>query len=180
VGDLHTVPDELTLFPGVECAYAGQDRPLADRKQILVADGKNAAADFFFFTEVPKAARAVGFINNDLAAEFDPCSPVYGEKSAPSWLPISFQDFAGNELVRIYCDEFGAYNAMLPSTYTNNLGAPSGMSPQMLTFVINHPGPIPDPCNPGQMIIDPYFDPDYSQTPYTLSLIHISEPTRPY
>ncbi len=171
VGDLHTVPDELTLFPGVECAYAGQDRPLADRKQILVADGKNAAADFFFFTEVPKAARAVGFINNDLAAEFDPLSPVYGEKSAPSWLPISFQDFAGNELVRIYCDEFGAYNAMLPSTYTNNLGAPSGMSPQMLTFVINHPGPIPDPCNPGQMIIDPYFDPDYSQTPYTFNFM---------
>jgi len=171
VGDLHLVPDELSLFPGVECAFAGQWRPLADRKQILVADAKNAAADFFFFTEVPKAARAVGFINNDLAAEFDPCSPIFGEKSAPSWLPISFQDFAGNEVARIYCDEFGAYNAMLPSTYTNNLGAPSGMSPQMLTFVINHPGPIPDPCNPGQMIIDPYFDPDYSQTPYTFNFM---------
>ena len=171
VGDLHLVPDELSLFPGVECAFAGQWRPLADRKQIRVADAKNAAADFFFFTEVPKAARAVGFINNDLAAEFDPCSPIYGEKSAPSWLPISFQDFAGNELVRIYCDEFGAYNAMLPSTYTNNLGAPSGMSPQMLTFVINHPGPIPDPENPGQFIIDPYFDPDYSQTPFTFNFM---------
>jgi len=171
VGDLHLVPDELTLFPGVECAFAGQWRPLADRKKILVADAKNAAADFFFFTEVPKAARAVGFVNNDLAAEFDPCSPIYGEKSAPSWLPISFQDFAGNELVRIYCDEFGAYNAMLPSTYTNSLGAPSGMSPQMLTFVINHPGPIPDPENPGQFIIDPYFDPDYSQIPYTFNFM---------
>ncbi|MHC4616857.1 MAG: multicopper oxidase domain-containing protein [Planctomycetota bacterium] len=171
VGDLHLVPDELSMFPGVPCAFAGQWRPLADRKQIIVADYKNAAADFFFFTQVPKAARAVGFINNDLAAEFDPCSPVFGEKSAPSWLPISFQDYAGHEVARVYCDEFGAYNAMLPSTYTNNLGAPSGMSPQMLTFVINHPGPIPDPCNPGQMIIDPYFDPDYSQTPYTFNFM---------
>jgi FtsP/CotA-like multicopper oxidase with cupredoxin domain len=171
VGDLHFVLAELSLFPGVPCAFAGQWRPLADRKQIIVADSKNAAVDFFFFTQVPKAARAVGFINNDLAAEFDPCSPIFGEKSAPSWLPISFQDFAGHEVARIYCDEFGAYNAMLPSTYTNNLGAPSGMSPQMLTFVINHPGPVPDPCDPNRTIIDPYYDPDYSQTPYTFNFM---------
>ena len=118
-GDLHLVPNELSLFPGVECAYAGQWRPLADRKQIIVADSKNAAADFFFFTEVPKAARAVGFINNDFAAEFDKTSPIFGEKAAPSWLPIAFFDWNGNEVARIYCDEFGAYNGMLPSTYTN-------------------------------------------------------------
>jgi hypothetical protein len=41
----------------------------------------------------------------------------------------------------------------------------------MLTFVINPPGPIPDPCNPGQMIIDPYFDPDYGQNPYTFNFM---------
>ncbi len=171
VGDLHLVPEKLSLFPDVNAPYAGLWRPLADRKQILVADSKNAAVDFFVFTEVPKAARAVGFINNDLAAEFDPCSPIFGEKSAPSWLPISFQDFAGNEVARIYCDEFGAYNALLPSTFTNNLPAPSGMSPQMLTFVVNHPGPIPDPQNPSQTIIDPYFDTDFSQTPYTFNFM---------
>lgn len=185
VGDPHLVPQYLSFqtdangvpLPGIEpddlieTAYYGQIRPLADRKQIQVSTGKNAAADFFFFTQIPKAARAVGFINNDLAAEFDPCSPVFGEKSAPSWLPISFHDWAGNEVARVYCDEFGAYNAMLPSTYTNNIGAPSGMSPQMLTFVINHPGPIPDPCNPGKMIIDPYFDSDFSQSPFTFNFM---------
>jgi len=171
VGDLHLVPDKLSLFPDVNAPFAGQWRPLADRKQILLTDGKNAAADFFFFTPVPKAAQAVGFINNDLAAEFDTTSPIFGEKSAPSWIPISFQDFAGNELVRVYCDEFGAYNARLPSTYTNNLNVPSGMSLQMLTIALNHPGPVPDPCNPGQMIIDPYFDPDYSQVAYTFNFM---------
>jgi len=171
VGDPHPVPDFLTLFPGVPCEFAGDVRPLADRKQIIVSQGKNAAADFFFFTEVPKAARAVGFINNDLAAEFDPTSPIFGEKSAPSWLPISFQDWAGNEVARIYCDEFGAYNTMLPSTFSVNVPAPSGVSPHMITFVINHPGPIPDPCNPGNMIIDPYFDFDYSQSPFTFQFM---------
>jgi parallel beta-helix repeat protein len=185
VGEPHLVPQWYSFqtdvngnpLPGIapddliETAFYGQTRPLADRKQIVVAQSKNAAADFFFFTRVPKAARAVGFINNDLAAEFDPTSPIFGEKSAPSWLPISFQDWAGNEVARIYCDEFGAYNAMLPATLTANVPAPSGMSPQMLTFVINHPGPIPDPCNPGQMIIDPYFDADFSQSPFTFNFM---------
>ena len=172
VGDLHLVPDELSLFPGVECAFAGQWRPLADRKQIRAADSKNAAVDFFFFTEVPKAARAVGFINNDLAAEFDPCSPVFGEKAGPSWIPLSFRDYTGKiEYARIYCDEFGAYNALLPSTYTNSLPAPSGMSPRMITICLNHPGPIPDPCNPGEMIIDPYYDSDFSLTCYNFNFL---------
>ncbi len=117
VGDLHLVPDELSLFPGVPCVYAGQMRPLADRKQIIVSQGKNAASDFFFFTEVPKAARAVGFINNDLAASSTRPVRSSGRNPRP-WLPISFQDWAGNEIARIYCDEFGAYNTMLPSTFT--------------------------------------------------------------
>lgn len=183
VGDPHLVRPYLSFqtdedgvpLPGIdpndliEAPYAGQTRPKADRKQVFVSPSKNAAADFFFFTQTPKGAFAIGFINNDLAAEFDPTSPIFGEKSAPSWLPISFQDWTGQEIARVYCDEFGAYNAMLPSSFTNNLGAPSGFSPQMLTFVINHPGPIPDPDNPGQMIIDPYYDPDYSQSPFTFN-----------
>jgi len=169
VGDPHLVPAELTLFPGVPCFYAGKTRPLADRKLVGVTITKNAVAEFFFFTDVPKAARAVGFINNDFAAEFDPTSPIRGEKSAPSWLPISFQDWKGNEVARVYSDEFGAYNAMVPSNHTVNIAAPSGVAPQMLTFVINHPGPIPDLANPGNMIIDPYFDPDFSQSPFTFN-----------
>jgi large repetitive protein len=167
VGDLHTVPAELTLFPGVPAPFAGESRPLADRKQVVVSSGKNAAADFFLFTEVPKAARAVGFMNNDLSAEFDTTSPVFGEKAAPSWLPISIQDWAGNEMGRVYSDEYGSYNAMIPSTFTVNVPSPSGVAPHMVTLVLNHPGPIPDPSNPSNMIVDPYYDSTYSTTPWT-------------
>lgn len=183
VGYDHVVPQYLSfqtddagvplpdIDPGdlIEAPFAGETRPLADRKLVGVTITKNAGVEFFCFTDVPKAARAVGFINNDFAAEFDPTSPIFGEKSAPSWLPISFQDWRGSEVARVYCDEYGAYNAMVPSNHTVNIAAPSGVAPQMLTFVINHPGPIPDPDNPGNMIIDPYFDADFSQSPFTFN-----------
>lgn len=160
---LHTVPAELTLFPGVaiDPPLAGSVTPLCSMKQISVADGKNAASDFFFFTEVPKAARVVGFSNNDLSAEFNAGSPVFGEKTSPAWLPVSFQDWQGNEVARVYMDEWGSYNAMLPSTFTMNAPIPSGVSPNMITAVLNHPF-LPN----GQQ--DPFYDPRYSVTPWTL------------
>jgi hypothetical protein len=184
VGDLHTVPALLSfqtdsnglVLPGlafedlVPSPFGGEDRPLCDLKQVRLADGLNAATDFFFFTKVPKAARAVGFVNNDLAAEFDPTSPIFGEKSAPAWIPISFQDWEGNEVARVYADEYGAYNAMLPSTYTVNLPTAMGVSPNMLTLVLNDPGPIPNPDPTGPaMIVDPNYDPDFSVTPWTFN-----------
>ncbi len=167
VGDPHVVPAELSLFPGIDAPFAGETRPLCNRKQIIVTEGVNAAVEFFFFTEVPKAARAVGLINNDLAAESNPFSPVAGEKAAPSWIPISFRDYNGNEIARTYSDEWGSYSALLPSSYTENLGIPTGISPHMIRICLNHPGPIPDPDNPGQYITDPWFDPGYNQSCYT-------------
>jgi len=160
---LHTVPNQLALFPGVaiDPPLAGSVTPLCNMKQISVAPGKNAAADFFFFTEVPKAARVVGFSNNDLSAEFNAGSPVFGEKASPSWIPVSMQDWQGNEVARVYTDEWGSYNAMLPSTYTMNAPIPTGVSPNMLTAVLNHPF-LPN----GNL--DPYYDPRYSITPWTL------------
>lgn len=162
VGEPHLVPAELTLFPGVPCRFAGQMRPLADRKQIAVNDGKNAAVDFHCFTEVPKAARAVGFVNNDLGAEFNQASPNFGEKLAPSWIPISFKDWTGHEITRIYADEFGGYEALIPSTYTINAPTPTGVSPNMLTLVLNDPI-LPDGSQ------DPFYDPAYSVTPWTFN-----------
>ncbi len=169
VGDPHTVPAFLDLFGDIEAPFAGEERPLCDRKMVTHSNGQNTAATFFVFSKVPKAARAVGIINNDIAAEGNPTSPVFGEKQPPSWIPISFRDYAGNEVVRVYADEFGSYNALLPGSYTTNIAAPSGVAPNMLTLVLNHPGPIPDPDNPGQFIIDPFFDPNYTQTPYTFN-----------
>ena len=173
VGPLHEVPpflsfntvDGITALPGAEAElvdsfYAGQSRPLCNMKQITATEAKNAATDFFFFTQVPKAARSVGFVNNDLGAEFNQASPNFGEKLSPSWIPLSYHDWTGREVTRVYVDEFGGYNAMLPSTYTVNVPAPSGVSPNMLTLVLNNPT-LPDGSK------DPYYNPIYSVTPWT-------------
>ncbi len=142
----------------------GQVRPLCDRKQVEVSPGKNASADFFIFTEVPKAARNVGFVNNDLTAEFNINTPHFGEKASPSWIPVSYKDYLGNEITRVYTDEYGSYNALLPSTFTANIPSPSGMSPNMITIVLNDPF-LPDGS------IDPFYDPNYSVTPWTFQFM---------
>jgi len=167
----HLVPAELSLFPGVEAPYAGTYRPVCDRKVISVKDSFNAAADFFMYTDVPIAAHVKGFVLDDLSSEFDPNSPQFGEKFAPPWLPISIKDWTGKEVTRVYSDEWGNYNALVPSTYTVNIANPSGVSPNMLTTCINDPGPVPDPANPGAMITDPFFNRQYSQFCYTFQFM---------
>jgi hypothetical protein len=150
------IPDDLISAP-----FAGETRPLCDRKQVTLGEGQNAAADFHLFTEVPKAARAVGFANNDLSAEFNELSPNFGEKLAPSWIPVSFRDWNGKEIARVYTDEHGNYNALLPSSYTVNVPSPSGVSPHMLTLVLN------DPVKADGITLDPFYNPTYSVTPWT-------------
>jgi len=167
VGDDHLVPDELSLFPGVPSAYAGQLRPLCDRKQVALRDRQNAAADFALFTEVPVAGHIVGFVLDDLSNEFDPTSPQFGEKYAPPWMPVSIRDWTGREISRVYTDMWGTYNALVPSTYTTNVPSPSGVAPSMMTVCLNNPGPIPDASRPGRMVMDPFFDRRYSQFCYT-------------
>jgi parallel beta-helix repeat protein len=169
VGDPHLVPAELTLFPGVavDPTLANTTRPLCDRKQLVVTSAKNAAADFHFFTPVPKAARGVGFSNNDLAAEFDTTSPAFGEKGSPSWLPVSFRDWYGNEVGRTYTDEFGSYEIMLPGTYTVNQASPSGVTLSMINILLNDPFMM-DGNNPlVPRVADLNHDPNYSVTPWT-------------
>jgi len=152
--------------------YAGELRKLCDMKHIRVADGKNAAADFHYFTEVPKAAHVVGGVINDLANEFNPNSPTFGEKFAPPWVPVAFYDFNGYEITRVYSDQFGKYNAMLPSTNTVNIGSPSGVAPNMITACMNDAGLVDNPnyttgSGLPQKIIDPNYNPQYSQFCYT-------------
>ncbi|MBI5674686.1 MAG: hypothetical protein HZC48_02500 [Nitrospirae bacterium] len=171
VGDMHPVPQYLTLFPDqfVEVVgwTPGMTRPLCDLKQVVVADWINVAADFHIFTEVPKAARGVGLITNDLGLTL-PNAQVIVEKFAPSWIPVSFKYFDGKEITRVYSDEFGGYNVLLPSTYTINPPIPTGVSPHMIDVCLNDPGPIPDPNDAGQFITDPYYKPSLSHVCYTL------------
>jgi len=167
IGDKRVVPDYLsyltheadgTLLPGVDPAdaaapHAGESRPLCDRKLVILTPGKNAAADFFAFTRAPISANVVGGILNDLANEFDPNSPNFGEKYAPPYLPVVFYDWQGNEITRTHGDQYGKFNARLPSTVSANLPQPSGMSPNMLTSCMND-------------VHDPFHDSRYSQFCY--------------
>jgi hypothetical protein len=119
---------------------------------------------------VPKAANVIGQVTNDIANTFDPNSPLFGEKFTPSWMPISFRDWTGREIVRTYADEFGKYNILLPSTQSVNLPMPSGLSPNMLTSCINDPGWTRNPNfnavdpNSPPFLSDEFFDPKHTQT----------------
>jgi hypothetical protein len=182
VGDPLPVPENLNLFsdrlepnPSYDPANPGKTWNQCDRKKVTVAQGMNTPADFYMFTEVPVAGHIVGFILDDTANEFDPNSPTFGEKHAPSWLPVSIRDWTGREVNRVYSDQWGAYNALVHSTYTINPPFPSGVGPNMVTTCMNDPGPIKDTRagSPtfGQMIIDPNFSRQYSQFCYTFQYL---------
>lgn len=168
VGDDHVIPATFSLFDsGEPVPNAGTTVPLCDRKQVLLSDGANAAADFYFFTHVPIAGHIVGFILDDLGNEFDANSPTFGEKYSPPYLPVSIKDWKGKEISRTYSDRWGKFNALVPSTYTVNIASSSGMSPNMLTTCMNDPGPIKNAA--GEMVIDPNYRPQYSQFCYTFN-----------
>ena len=171
-GPLHTVPPYLDLFPdmAVEVTGIGPDedlsidgvqRPTCDSKSVLLRDQTNGAANFFLFTKAPIAGQIFGRIVDDTANEFDPASPQFGEKYAPPFVPISIRDWTGKEVNRVYSDQYGVYNALVPGTYSANLPMPSGMSPTMVTACLN------DPMLPDGVTRDPYFNPQYSLFCYT-------------
>ncbi len=179
VGADHVVPDLLSFVTNAAgtqvvdgdpadfaSPYAGDTRPSCDAKHIRVADGKNAAADFHYLTEVPKAAHVVGGVINDLGNEFNPNAANFGEKFSPPWLPVAFYDYEGNEITRVYTDQFGKYNAMLPSTYTVNIASPSGVAPNMITACMNDAGLIDTDGDGTKDTIDPRHNPQYSQFCY--------------
>ena len=162
--------------PDAAAPFADDMRPLCDRKAVPLSAAQNAAANFFVMTDVPIVANGSGLVNNDLANAFDPNAPTFGEKYSPPYVPIGFYDWNGNLVNRVYSDQFGRYNAVLPSTYSVNLPMPSGVSPNMLQTCINDAGPIANPefvTNPDApaTIIDPLFDPRLTQACYTLQFM---------
>ncbi len=171
VGSLHRVPDFLTLFPlaGQVAPFAGADRPLCDRKEVVLEDQMQANADFFIYTSAHIASHYTGMILNDAASEMNAASPDFGEKFAVPNVPISFKDFNGIEIQRTYADQWGNFNGLTPSSWQVNVPNPAGYSPNMLIQCMNDPGPIVDPADPtGQhMITDPQYNPMYSNFCYT-------------
>jgi hypothetical protein len=183
VGRELPVPQFLTLFPAQEqenvnyTGAPGQSWKKCDMKLVDMQPGRNPAPNFFLYTESPVTGHGVGFILDDMSSEFDVNAPTFGEKHAPPHLPISVQDFTGREVNRVYADEFGSFNFLVPSTFTINPPFPSGVSPNMLSACMNSPGPIPDPggaTNPDgspRLVIDPWFNRQYSQFCYTLQYL---------
>ncbi len=172
------VPFDFSLFPvtddtgaTVSPLGAGTLTPLCNEKLVKLTGGKNAAADFFLFTDVPVAGHIMGFILNDLANEFDRNSPTFGEKYSPPFLPISIRDWKGNVIGRTYSDRWGSFNVLVPSTYTENLPSSSGISPNILTTCMNDPGPIPgfDAAGNPAMVVDPHYQKQYSQFCYNFN-----------
>ena len=182
VGNLHRVPDFLSLYPQAQqvAPFAGMDRPLCDRKQVALNDQMQTNANFFIFTEVPVASNNTGIILDDATSEFNGVSPDFGEKATVPFVPVSLKDFTGTEISRTLSDQWGAYNLMTPSSWLVNPPTPSGFGPNMMITCINDPGPILDTrpaCAPGQttgcsatanqLITDPAFNPFYSNFCYT-------------
>ena len=162
VGALRTVPDFISLFPGSGevSPFAGASRRLCDRKEVTLDDQTSALAKFWVFSSTHVAAHFTGFILDDLSSEFDPFSPQFGEKFAVPNLPVSIKDFAGNEIERVYADQWGEYNGLNYSTWEVNPPNPTGYAPTMMVACMNDPGNGTTP--------DPYFNPSYSQFCYEI------------
>ncbi|HWW03791.1 choice-of-anchor D domain-containing protein [Collimonas sp.] len=170
VGALRIVPDYISLFPGSQevAPFAGASRHLCDRKEVQLDNQSTVLAKFWVFSSAHVAAHYTGFMLDDFSSEFDPYSPQFGEKFAVPNVPISFKDFAGNEISRVYSDQWGIYNGLTYSTWQVNPPNPTGYAPTMMVTCMNDPGPIPDPAHPGQTMIDPLFNPAYSQFCYEI------------
>jgi len=174
-GSKHIVPPFMsfatdssgTLLPWADpvdhaAPFAGQHRFLCNAKLVDLGSGQNAAAEFHLFTDVPKAARAVGLITDDFANEVAPGKPQFTEKFSPPWISIALFDYTGQQIRHTYGDEFGAYNFLAPSTYAIDLPTPSGVGPKMHHFCLNYP--FMADGSP-----DPRFRAQYSTTCYTFN-----------
>ncbi len=179
VGEVRVVPDYLSLFPTDKqvSPFAGASRPLCDRKEVVLSDQMTANTKFFIYTKNHVAGHFTGMMTNDMASEFDPFSPQFGEKFGAANLPVNMRDFMGTQMSRVYGDQWGVYNGMYFSTWEVNPPNPTGYAPQMSIACMNDPGPILDTnkylpgtttANPtyGQMIVDPAYNPAYSNFCY--------------
>lgn len=184
VGAERIVPDYNSLFPtaGQNAPFAGASRHLCDRKEVTLTDQATALAKFYIFTPTHVTGHFTGTITNDFASEFDPFSPQFGEKFGPPNLPVALRDYTGNEMGRVYSDQWGIYNGLNYSSYAVNPPNPTGYIPQMMIACMNDPGPIPATNALGQMIdpngnvvtdraaakmiTDPNYNPAYSNFCY--------------
>jgi hypothetical protein len=162
VGATRIVPDYISLFPqSAEVApFAGAKRNLCDRKLVQLDDQTSALAKFWVFTSAHVAAHFTGVITDDFTSEFDPFSPQFGEKFSPANLPVAIKDWSGQEISRVYADQWGTYDGLTYSTWEVNPPNPTGYAPTMMVTCMNDPGTGSTP--------DPFYNPAYSQFCYEI------------
>jgi hypothetical protein len=165
VGAARVVPDFMSLFPGSgqNAPFAGATRNLCDRKEVTLEDQMTVLAKFYVFSSIHIASKYTGIITDDFTAEFDPFSPAFGEKFSPANLPVSVKDWAGNEISRVWSDEFGIFNGLTYSTFSVNPPDPSGYIPTMMVMCMNDRG--------SGTAADPLYQPAYSQFCYEWSFM---------
>jgi hypothetical protein len=162
VGQVRQVPDYISLFPlSQEVApFAGAMRHLCDRKEVVLTAEASALTKFYLFSSTHVASHFTGIVLDDFTAEFDPRSPQFGEKFAPAYIPVGVRDWTGNEINRVYTDQFGQYNGMNYSTWEVNPPNPTGYGPTMMVMCMNDAGLTDSP--------DAKYNPGYSQFCYEL------------
>ena len=180
VGTTYDVPPYLRWFPDQQnptdipggwdasfTTWTPQKAAACDKKYIGLNPGANPEVDFNIFTWVPKGAHIWGAVFNDLMLEFNPKSPNASGNFGVPWLPVAIKDWAGIEVARVYTDQWGKFDGLVPANYDIVPPIPLGLVLAMYTISPNDPGPILDtrPGSPtqGLYITDPYYDPEYSQ-----------------
>jgi hypothetical protein len=160
VGAQRIVPDYMSLYPGSQqvSPFAGATRNLCDRKEVILDDQTSVLAKFYVFSSAHVAGHITGIITDDFTAEFDPFSPAFGEKFQPPYLPVGLRDWAGNEVNRVYTDQWGIFSGLLYSSWGVNPPDPSGFVPQTFVMCMNDRGDASTP--------DPLYNPSYSQFCY--------------
>ena len=146
--------------------FAGATRHLCDRKEVTLTDQTSALAKFYIFTETHTASHFTGVITDDFTAEFDPFSPQFGEKFGPAYLPVSFKDWAGNEIERVYYRCVGRLQRPELLHVGSQSAEPDRVRP-------HHDGRLherrrTDPDGNGGTMTDPLFQDGYSQFCYEL------------
>ena len=127
------VPDYISLFPQSQAGRAVRRRdapPLRSQGSHARTIRLRRWPKFYVFTSTHIAGHFTGVITDDFTSEFDPFSPQFGEKFSPPNLPVrSMRDFTGNEVARVYSDQWGVYNGLTYSTWEVNPPNPTGYAP---------------------------------------------------
>ena len=107
--------------------------------------------------------------------EFNYLAPNFGEKYSPPHLPVSVRDWTDREITRVYSDQFGSYNFLVPSSLHDQPAVPVGRDAQHDGGVHEPPGADHEdrrqPTAPTGRQLDPYFNRNYTTFCYTLQYL---------